>query len=255
MEHVNALAQNRSGVVVAYPILLWRAVIRARQEKIALPRYRVVQVGGEVLPDAMRRTIGNALGAPIRQIFGATDYGRMAIDCAQGHLHISPEATYIEIIANGRSTDSGEVGEIVVTNFASHARPLVRIRTGDFGAWGAEKCPCGNPLPYLAHIAGRQADRIILPDKRVVYWPDVEQALQPVKNDVFGYQAQQTGPASVLVRLTLDTNHEVSSLHVNCLRALFAGMSLEVEKTDALQSESSGKTRIVMGQPEYSTGL
>ena len=57
----------------------------------------------------------------------------------------------------GKSVESGETGEVVVTHF-NKTYPLIRFGTGDLSYLDAEPCPCGRTSPRLVKIVGRVGD-------------------------------------------------------------------------------------------------
>jgi len=60
-------------------------------------------------------------------------------------------------------------GEFICTGLGNDAMPLIRYRTGDYGAWAKQpRCPCGRQSPLVSHISGRTDDYLELPDGRRV---------------------------------------------------------------------------------------
>ncbi len=71
----------------------------------------------------------------------------------QIHYHTRLNDYYFEIInpETGQSVESGEKGELVITNFWNSATPLIRYKTGDLVSFAQNDCPCGAPGPLLRH--------------------------------------------------------------------------------------------------------
>ncbi len=71
-------------------------------------------------------------------------------------FHLDLAQTFFEIIHPDTllPVASGEMGEVVVTDFTSLGTPFIRYRTGDLGRLVASDCPCGTPGQLLA-VAGR----------------------------------------------------------------------------------------------------
>jgi phenylacetate-CoA ligase len=79
------------------------------------------------------------------------------------------DAVIVEIVdTEGRPVPPGEPGEIVVTDLFSEEAPFIRYATGDIGVASNRTCPCGRPLPLLAHIEGRSNDLVVAPDGRLI---------------------------------------------------------------------------------------
>jgi phenylacetate-CoA ligase len=245
-QRLDAVLADSCPALASYPGILWRVAVLALREGVALPGgVERIGVGGEVLTPTMQRTIERVFRAPVRQNYAAADLGLMARGCEAGHLHVRPRFSYVEVVDGDAPAAPGRWGEVVVTNFLSYARPAVRLRTGDRGMWGAEPCPCGSRLPYLRYIAGRLPERIARPDGTFAYWPDIEDALAATPG-VLGYQAEQTGPGAVAVRLCLDDPRGPADPYLPALAALFGGMAVTVAVTDDFRPAPSGKLSPIM---------
>jgi phenylacetate-CoA ligase len=151
--------------------------------------------------------------------------------------------THVEILAGAISAAPGQEGDVVASNFFSRARPLIRVRTGDRAAWADRPCSCGSAIPHLAYVLGRNEDCIQTPQGKVLRFIDVERALGEMDQILYGFQAEQTEPDHVLVRLcTCKSTVETRGLRRR-LEGLFDGMHITLEFTDAIPTENNGKTR------------
>jgi len=246
-EQVQALKQGGFRQLRTNPWVLWRAVVHARRTGVALPPVKLTFTGSEVLTTAARRTIEQTLSTRVIDHYGANDLGYMTEGCPHGNLHVLPSTVHLEIIKDGKPAEPAEEGELVVTNFISHARPIVRVRTGDRAAWSAETCPCGIPAPYLAYVAGRLEDQIVCSNGNRVTWPAIEEALASQGDVVFGYQAEQITADHVILRLSLESQEQSLAAVKANLAALLPGVNVEIELTDHFKQEPNGKIRPVIG--------
>ncbi len=231
----------------ALPSPVWRAVVRANRAGHKLPPLRLLVCGAEVMTETARRTLAAGLGCRVINHFGSTDSGQIGVECRAGNLHLAHPSLHVEISAGDRPARPGEAGEVVATSFVTHARPAVRVRTGDCAAWSAEPCACGSPVPRFAFVAGRTIDRVARPDGQYIYLPQVEQALAPLGAALWGWQAEQTAPSHVIVRLSLADPTAGAEAARPGLQALFAGQTVEIALTDDFRIEQSKKTRAVIG--------
>ncbi len=246
-QRLEAVLADSCPALASYPGILWRVAVLALREGVSLPEgIERISMGGEVLTPTMQRAIERVFQAPIRQNYAAADLGLMARGCEAGHLHVRPRFSYVEVADGDAPAAPGVWGEVVVTNFLSYARPAIRLRTGDRAMWGAEPCPCGSRLPYLRYIAGRLPERIARPDGTFVYWPDIEAALSAFSG-VLGYQAEQTAPGAVTVRLCLDDPRGPADPYLPALTSLFGGMAVTVTITDDFRSAPGGKLSPIVG--------
>lgn len=132
------------------------------------PRY--VTTGGETLTPGMRQRIGEAFGAPIRDIFGACELGVMASECPVSGLYHVDSGVVLEIIASdGQPARDGAAGHVVATSLLSRAVPVIRYGTGDVAVQGPDACPCGYSGGTLREVRGRTVDMFRLPDGRTLH--------------------------------------------------------------------------------------
>lgn len=116
----------------------------------------VAFVGGEMLPESLRRALEERLGILVRQGYATADLGSIAYECpvASG-MHVCEEVL-VEILdpETGEPKEAGETGEVVVTAF-NKVYPLIRFGTGDLSLYTDEPCPCGRTSKRLLRILGR----------------------------------------------------------------------------------------------------
>jgi phenylacetate-CoA ligase len=131
---------------------------------------RAAIVSGDTLAAGMRHSIESFFSCRCYDSYGQSEAVSMAMECAQGRLHVIAGAGIIEILrADGAPCRAGEVGEIVATGLLNDAMPLIRYRMGDYAAWAEEQvCPCGNRQPVISHLEGRVDDYLIAGDGRKV---------------------------------------------------------------------------------------
>ena len=84
--------------------------------------------------------------------YGGREVGLIAMECAEGRMHINCRDLRVEVDSSNPWT---EPGELLVTQLNNYAMPFIRYRIGDIGRFSDETCPCGNQLPILAELLGR----------------------------------------------------------------------------------------------------
>ena len=94
----------------------------------------------------------------------------MAHECPEHNgLHVFSDLFHVEVIhESGRHAESGETGEIVITDLSNLYMPFIRYRTGDQVVQGGTKCPCGRGFPLLERLEGRSPDDIVAPEGKVI---------------------------------------------------------------------------------------
>ncbi|MBR6332088.1 MAG: phenylacetate--CoA ligase [Dehalococcoidales bacterium] len=121
--------------------------------------------GAEPWSTNMRTDIENKLGIKAYNIYGLTEMQGpgVAVECtAKAGMHIWEDYFYPEIInpETGEVLPEGSVGELVLTNIAREAQPVLRYRTHDITSITYEKCACGRTHARIAQINGRSDDMI-----------------------------------------------------------------------------------------------
>ena len=84
--------------------------------------------------------------------YGGREVGLIAMECAEGRMHLNCRDICVEVDSPNPWT---EPGELLVTQLNNYAMPFIRYRIGDIGRLSDEMCPCGNQLPILAELLGR----------------------------------------------------------------------------------------------------
>lgn len=134
---------------------------------------------GEVSTPALRERLGRWWGATAYDAsYGSTETGTLAATCPQGQLHLLTTANYFELADGphvGPLPEQG-TGRLVVTPLNLHARPLVRLDTGDQVEVGGG-CDCGDRTPVVI-VDGRASEAL-----RV---RDAELTVRAVENVVYG---------------------------------------------------------------------
>jgi phenylacetate-CoA ligase len=92
---------------------------------------RKAAVTAEPLPPDLRHTLTETYGLTVSNIYGTAELGLLAVSTGGMAMQLMAEPI-IEIVTpdDGRPVGSGEVGEVVATNF-NPAYPLIRYGTGD----------------------------------------------------------------------------------------------------------------------------
>ncbi len=246
-QRLAALAVGAEPNLRGYPWPLWRAAVRALRAGRTLPPRRLLVTGGEPLPDCARRTLEEVFRARVVNRYAATDYGQLAAECVAGRLHVCA-GVHVDILRGDRPVAAGEEGEVVVTHFFSGARPVVRLRTGDVASWGGgAPCPCGNGLPWLEQVAGRERDILRSPGGGAWRFPAIERVLGGKARELLGFQCEQTGPDAVRARLSLRPGAAPWADAPARLAASMPGLRFTVDYTDEFFVEPNGKTRVCMG--------
>ena len=152
------LRRYRPTVIQAYAITMALFARFVQAEGIHDIRPKSIICSAELLTDDNRELIERTFGCPVFNRYGSREFAVIASDCgARAGMHINAENLVVEVLANGRPTTEVE-GEIVITDLANYAMPLIRYRTADIGLLRTNPCACGRGLPLLDLVGGRVTD-------------------------------------------------------------------------------------------------
>lgn len=169
----------------------------ARRENIDLANtsVRLIVVAGEPggsIASTRQRIESFWNGARLVDHHGMTEIGPVSYQCPRrpGVLHVIESSFYPEIVdpKTGYSTQSGELGELVLTNLGRLGSPLLRYRTGDLvRSDPSSPCSCGtNELSLVGGIVGRMDDMIVV--RGVNLFPSAIEEIVRSMNEVVEYQ-------------------------------------------------------------------
>jgi len=157
---VSTIADLRVSGFVGTPSFLKLIVDKAEELKVDFSMLKNAMVGGEYLPPALRKSLGER-GIRVMQSYATADLGLLAYESAlpDGSVTegmILDEGLLLEIVrpGTGDPVAPGEVGEVVITSF-NPDYPLIRFGTGDLSAVLAGASPCGRTNVRIKGWMGR----------------------------------------------------------------------------------------------------
>lgn len=145
--------QDLPQTILAYPSSLYQFATFLSDNGL-YPKWKLKGIisSAEMLHPHYRALAEIIFKAKVHNRYGGREVGLIAMECAEGRMHINCRDLYLEIDSPDPYT---EPGEILITQLNNYAMPFIRYRIGDVGMFSAEPCPCGNDLPVLAELLGR----------------------------------------------------------------------------------------------------
>lgn len=173
--NLKAIQKLKPQVLVAMPTFIYHVLQCAVDQKARLEGVRLICLGGEKVPDGMRRKLSAMcaeLGSPDVKViatYGFTEAKLAWTECpfTPGEeptgYHLYPDMGVIEVVnpETGEPVPDGTGGEIVWTPLDSRGTVVLRYRTGDHIEHGLtwEACPCcGRRMPRLLGRISRVSD-------------------------------------------------------------------------------------------------
>jgi putative adenylate-forming enzyme len=125
--------------------------------------------GGETLDPVDRSIIEAKFGAPLRQIYMASE-GLLGVTCPHGKLHLAEDSVFFEFEEVGQ----GLVNPLI-SSFRRDTQILARYRMNDLLRLSPQPCTCGSPLLAVDEVVGRMDDCFAFdgPEGTVMTTPDV----------------------------------------------------------------------------------
>jgi phenylacetate-CoA ligase len=247
--YVEALRRHRPIWMTGYAGSIHDLARLALDAGLECPPLRRVVTAAEPVSSRLRTDVERAFGCPVSEEYGLIEEVCLALECERGHLHVSPDAGFVEILdPDGNPVPPGAIGEIVATGFVREVQPFVRYRTGDLAAWDPEPCLCGRSMPVLSTLEGRVDDVIVGPDgRRLGRLSTIPKGLP----GVIATQFVQERAGAVTVRVVCEKALEPSladEIRRRVRDRLGASMEVDVLKHDSLERTARGKVRGVVSK-------
>jgi phenylacetate-CoA ligase len=200
--NLRAILKLKPHVLVAMPTFIYHVLQQAISENARIEGVRLIFLGGEKVPDGMRRKLTEMceqLGSPGVEVittYGFTEAKLAWTECpaAPGQpptgYHLYPDMGIIEVVnpETGEPVPEGGKGEIVWTPLDQRGTVVLRYRTGDFIEEGLtwKPCPCcGRRMPRLMGRISRVSDFRALRFQKIkgtiVDFNELEHALDDVR--------------------------------------------------------------------------
>lgn len=139
--------------ILSYPSSLYQfATFLSENSLIPRQQLKGIISSAEMLHPHHRALAEDVFNTQVHNRYGGREVGLIAMECAEGRMHINCRDLYLEIDSPDPYNDPGE---ILITQLNNYAMPFIRYRIGDIGRLSREVCPCGNELPVLAELFGR----------------------------------------------------------------------------------------------------
>jgi phenylacetate-CoA ligase len=203
LEKVVAIANaEKPDVLVGYGGWLNLFFKTIAAHNIEFHRPKMVMYMGEALPHGGRDFIEQHFGIPVISRYNAVEAFKIGFFCEQRTgFHIHEDLCHVRIVGrNGQTVESGQQGEIVVSNLVNRASVLLNYPIGDIGSVSDEKCSCGRTFKLLSELEGRVEDVLTLPDGKFVHPRAIWQVFKNDRN-VLQYQLTQQEPQRFELKL------------------------------------------------------
>ena len=242
------MKQDQPQTILTYPSSLYQFA-RFLLENGLEPKWELTGIisSAEMLHSHYRTLAEQVFGTKVYNRYGGREVGLIAMECAEGRMHINCRDIYLEIDSPNPYTVPGE---ILITQLNNYAMPFIRYRIGDIGILSEEVCPCGNALPVLADLLGRSTATFRTRTGTLIHGGYFTQQFYNVQGVTQFQLIQETLDRCVLKLVINDQWREMTRryLVLRIQEALGADVSVEVVFVDDIPLPPSGKREFTISR-------
>jgi len=250
-EIVAGLNEYRPTVLNGYPTALYPLARAAESGELRIAPSAVLSIAEPLLPE-IRTALTRAWGAPVLNVWGASE-GVSAGSCGQGGgLHLSDDLAIVELVdRQGRPVPPNQLAaKVYVTVLFNHTMPLIRYEITDELTALDGPCQCGSVFQLVDDPWGRLDDTFHYGG--VLVHPHVFRSALGKRRNVLEYQVRQT-PAGADIAVRCQGPVDLAGL-ADDVRAGLAGLGLRgaevtVAPVDRIERHASGKLQRFLPLP------
>ena len=245
-EIVAGLNAYQPTVLAGYPSALALLAVEARAGRLQIAPRRVSSTS-EPLLSHVRRSVEEAFGAPVANIWGISEAGPMGLGCwRSAGMHLCDDLVIVEPVDQaGNSVPVGTRSDaIYVTVLTNSTLPLIRYHITDQFTFLAEPCPCGSAYQRIADVEGR-LDDIFTYDGGITVHPHLFRSALLKETAVVEYQVRQTprGAEILVIGSLRDRTAAARTLESELSRIGVRDASISFHPVDSFDRQASGKVR------------
>lgn len=246
-DYVQALKAHRIQFIHTYTSGIYSLARFITDLGISPPQLKVIVINAEPIYDHQRELIEFVFQCPVRETYGMAEMVAGAGECDTGHLHLWPDAGYMEVDAGNENVLTSGTGQLIATGLVNFDMPLIRYRVGDSVTLSeqVETCSCGRSMPVLSSVEGRNDDLLKTKDGREIGRLDtIFKSSYPILEAQI---VQKTLDLCVLRLVPTPGYSDVVAVEIsNELKALMGPIRVEVKLVEAIPRGANGKFRAVL---------
>jgi len=161
LDGIAAIKRFGSRFIESYVTVVYLMARLIEKYRVEPPKLDGIIAGAEKLFDFQKEQIERSFRCPVFNRYGSTEFSNVASECEKREgLHINVDNLWVEVVDDDDRPVTGAVGNIVITDLANRAMPLIRYKIGDKGVLTDETCSCGRTFPMLKEIVGRVSETL-----------------------------------------------------------------------------------------------
>lgn len=247
--YVGAMIRYQVRYVYSYTSGIYALARFIAENGLTPPKLDVVITNAEPLFAHQRDLIASVFGCPVRETYGMAEMVAGAGECDHGHMHVWPDAAYLEVVDPQGVTSKKGMGQLLGTSLLNPDMPLIRYRIGDTVSLASEDttCACGRTLPILNSIEGRNDDLLYSIDGRAIGRLDpIFKSSYPIRES----QIIQKSLDRCLLRIVPAKNYDpaIADEIAFELKEKMGNIIVDIELLDSIPRGSNGKFKAVISE-------
>jgi phenylacetate-CoA ligase len=212
------------------------------------PHY--IETTSEKLSVPQRELLEEVFACKVADQYASREMGMIACPCERGGSHVCADLRYLEVVADGKVVQPGQLGEVVVTSLTQFAMPFIRYKKGDMAIYEPGHCACGRHFPRLKEVVGRTNEFLVSADGQFVHSLFLAYVFR-VKPEVVRYQVHQPDRKHLNIRLVC--NQPVNSVWLDNVRAEIQARfgqetQVSIQVVDQIELTPVGKHRHIISE-------
>jgi len=212
---------------------------------------------GEELLDYQRQYISKIFNCPVFMDYGSSECMRMGFECKyQNGFHMDIYNHYFEFLKDDQTFRTDERYDLIVTNLNNFVFPFIRYKTSDAVIPSDEPCICGNNLPMVKEIIGKNTIWFTTPNGYRLSGVDFAAFFEHYHKHtgaVRQFQVIQKDEKNLLIKIvpTIIYNEKIRKDIEEKMSNLVEGsMKIEVMPVERIKPEKTGKTKVLILKEE-----
>lgn len=247
-DQVKIVVKEKPEILEGYPSRLYLIAKYVEENRVKIKAPKAIFADSETLLPSMRKTIEEAFGVKVTNVYDSYELGFTAWECREHNgMHVDSDSQIVQITKDNMELEDGQRGDIVVTDLENYVMPLIRYNIGDIGIKSNRKCDCGIVFPLLESVLGRSWDFLLSPMGEEIAPLLVEQFVRKHKG-VLEYQivqnSRETLNAEIVVSKDYDYNTDAQIQRQ--LKELYDFKEIVIHHPPYIKRTKTGKLRCVV---------
>jgi phenylacetate-CoA ligase len=191
---------------------------------------------------SLKQRLSQRYRAPVIDWYSMVETGPVGYICPRSDAyHLLPHDLHVEVLrGDGMPAAPGERGEITVTGGRNVFAPLLRYRTGDFGSLDLTACPCGDPMPRMCGLEGREPVVLRSADGTPVTTVDISRLLREFPLLLHEFTQHSDRSCELVARAMPGAASEIDPIE-RALRRVLGDLPLTIRFDAHLGERTEGK--------------